>query len=85
MQYSYFKPKKKFFAKLNNGINKKICYIFSKKRNYEKMNTKYIISDDKNLLTIIKINKFNRKYWPRKSYFMIGISIKRFFIFLEYQ
>ena len=35
------------------------------------------ISDDEILLAIIKINKFNYKYWPRKSYFVIGISIKK--------
>ena len=37
--------------------------------------------DDQILLTIVEINKFNHKYWPRKSYFMIGISIKTLFYF----
>ena len=29
--------------------------------------------DDEMLLTIIKMKKFNHKYWPRKLYFVIGI------------
>ena len=32
--------------------------------------------DDKILLTIVKINKFNLKYWPRKSSFVIQYEPK---------
>ena len=39
------------------------------------------ISDDKILLTMIKTNKFNDKYWPRQSFFMIGTPIKIIFYF----
>ena len=40
------------------------------------------LSDDEILLKIININKFNHKYLPIKSYFVIGISLKRLFFFL---
>ena len=44
------------------------------------------IWDDEILLAIIKINKFNHKYWPRKSFSVIGIPIKTLlYFFLEYQ
>ena len=44
------------------------------------------VSDDEILLTIIRINKFNHKYWPRKLYFVIRISIKTlFFLLLEFK
>ena len=39
------------------------------------------ISENQILLKIIKINKFNHKYWLGKSYFMLGISIKTLFYF----
>ena len=43
------------------------------------------ISDDEILLTTAKINKFNHKYWPRKSYFVISILIRNPKFCLEFK
>ena len=70
----------------NNNLSKNNLEIFflwetSNIPNESIMNVLYFHLDDQILLTIIKINKFNHKYWLRESYFVIGISIKTLFYF----
>ena len=67
-----------------NTIDKNMKKLSKIKTKYEKIVENMIFSyfkysifilDDQILLKIVKINKFNHKYWPIKSYFMISILI----------
>ena len=77
---------KKFSKRVINvptmGVEPGIILLLGKENFHKATMSSYCIFIlDENLLAIIKINKFNNKYWPRKSFSVIGISIKMLFYF----